>query len=137
MRTSKDFLKQFLNFTEFKVVAYYPYTSVVIMRFAEQNYNFKCDIEEELNAFFEKYMQEAEKLGAIRDNKVVIELSPISTFDKNNVNNLFYKSSNIFVGYKDNKVSIGLGVYQPDTFTQAHNLYLNRKTGKLELNKEI
>lgn len=131
METIKYHLIDFIN-DEFKVVAFYPYTSVVLCRFMEQSHNCKTEIDEDLDKFFSKYMEIAKKMGAQFDNKVAIELVP--KYELVNVG--FEKKCHLFLGKYDGKVSVGLGLYQPDSWTKKYNLYLNEKTGKLEKSEE-
>jgi len=40
--------------------------------------------------------------------------------DRNDYNNFIFNSA-LYVGYKDNVVSIGMGVWQPDDYTKKYN----------------
>lgn len=110
-----------LNAERYKVVGFYPYTSVVTNRLFETDYDEVNEDEEDVivKKFFDDAMTKAEALGCHFDNKIAIELQPINNFPE------IVKNSSIFVGYKDNRYSVGLSVYQPDSFTSKYNKYFN------------
>lgn len=105
-------MNYYINFwmksENYKVVGFYPYTSGVENKFLSQNFNYKTDEHDFLETFCNSVKEMAIAKGCIWDNKVVVELEPIST------NHNHVKASNIFVGYYDNVWSVGLGVWQDD-----------------------
>lgn len=103
----------------FKIVGYYPYTSFVSMRLLEQNHNYKTEEHDFLNEIGMCVRDKIESLDLRWDNKVVIELEHINTL------NCYFKESNIFIGWCDGNWSLGLGVWQPDSYTK--NLNINFK----------
>jgi hypothetical protein len=109
--------KIWLQAKDFNIVAFYPYTSIVSTTILEQNHNYKTDEHDFIQAFADKIWKKAEALGCRWDNKIVVELS----LDKSN-HDTFRIDSNIFVGWYDGKISIGLGIWQPDSWTKESNI---------------
>lgn len=101
----------------FRIVAFYPYTSIVQDRIIEEDIG--------TNTFFITFANDikskAIKLGCQWDNKVVIEIQPT---DKNST-----KISSLFIGYKDCIICAGLSVYQPDNYTKKYNQIFNEIVG--------
>ena len=97
----------------FRVVAFYPYTSIVQDRIIEEDNGS--------DTFFIKFANDiksmAKELGCQWDNKVVVEIQPT---DKNST-----KISSLFIGYKDCIICAGLSVYQPDNYTKEYNQIFN------------
>jgi hypothetical protein len=97
----------------FRIVAFYPYTSIVQDRIIEEDYG--------TDTIFIKFANDiksmAKELGCQWDNKVVVEIQPT---DKNST-----KISSLFVGYKDCIICAGLSVYQPDSYTKKYNQTFN------------
>ena len=110
-------IKYWLKPENFEVVAYYPYTSIINLRFLSQSHNYKTVEHEMLNEFGNKIKEMAINKGCRWDNKVVVELKYKNTML---VENSF--TSNIFVGFKDGLIHVGLGYYQPDSYTKEHNV---------------
>lgn len=107
---------KFLLERDFKVVGFYPYTSIVSNRIIGQSHNHEVKMHHELNTFGSKVKTSAIDLGCVWDNKVVVEIELLSNLIGNET------KSNLFVGFKDNLISIGLSVFQPDDFTKKYNL---------------
>lgn len=113
-------LEDTLNLENFKVVEYFPYTSIVTMRIVEQHdlgvFNGWLD---SLWGSIEKYLWDEHKI--MPDNKVAVRLSvKPEVFSSRNTSNDFLLGS-VYVGCKDGKVSIGFGVWQPDDWTKKYN----------------
>ena len=113
-------LEDTLNLENFKVVEYFPYTSIVTMRVVEQHdlgvFNGWLD---SLWDSIEKYLWDEHKI--MPDNKVAVRLSvKPEVFSSRNPSNDFLLGS-VYVGRKDGKVSIGFGVWQPDDWTKKYN----------------
>ena len=93
----------------FKIVAFYPYTSIVQDRLIEEDTGSET--------FFTKFANDiksrAIELGCQWDNKVVVEIQPIG---KEQV-------SSLFIGYKDCIICAGLSLWQPDSYTKQFNKY--------------
>ena len=105
-----------LKSTNFEVAAFYPYTSIVCNRILSQDHNYKSDEHDFLEKFGNEVLEMIVQKGLKIDNKIVVELkSKIS-------NDFFCFKSNIFVGFKDGCISVGLGVWQPDAFTKKNNV---------------
>ena len=114
-------LEDTLTLGNFKVVEYFPYTSIVTMRIVEQHdlsvFNGWLD---SLWNSIEKYLWDEHKI--MPDNKVAVRLSvKPDVFSTRNPSNDFLLGS-VYVGCKDGKVSIGFGVWQPDDWTKKHNI---------------
>lgn len=103
--------KLWLQAERYDIVAFYPYTSVVSTRILEQSHNRKTEEHDFIQKFADDIQNKAEKLGCVWDNKVVVEiqLRDLTKIDKDQC-----KDSNLFVGYYNGKISIGLGVWLPD-----------------------
>jgi len=112
MKTST--LSLWLKPENFKIVAFYPYTSIICNKILGQDHNYKTEEHDFVQAFADAIALKAKEIGIRMDNKVVIELQFIKSVMPN-------PCSNIFVGYKDNLRHIGLGVWQPDEYTKESN----------------
>jgi len=112
--------KLWLKPENFKPIMYYPYTSVVINRILEQSHNYITEEHNFLEELWAQLWDKAEKAGAKMDNKIVIELESIEGLGL-----MANKKSNIFLGKYDGRVSVGLGMYQPDSYTKQYNLALD------------
>lgn len=124
-------LKHFIyNLKEnYEVVGFYPYTSHVINRLLGQSFgNTLEDIAPELKELLDKCIKDAEEKGARHDNKVVYELASKAKHNNEDENVV---ESHIFIGWYDNNISIGFGVWQEKFYSQR-NLFLNKETGKFE-----
>ncbi len=108
-------LKIWLKPESFNVVGFYPYTSIVTCRILTKELFIKSKNDEFIQKFANEIEAKAIALGCRMDNKVVIEIEYINTFGN------FTKQSNLFVGYKDCTIAIGLGIWQPDSWTAEHN----------------
>lgn len=97
----------------FTVVAFYPYTSIVTCPLLEQSHNYKSSSHEFLKEFGEKIKQMVLEKGVIWDNKVVVEIKPYTKIEE-------AVNSNLFVGFKDGLIRIGLGVWMVD---KTHSFY--------------
>ena len=110
----QDCIKIWLKAYRFKVVGFYPYTSIVQRKICEQSYNHKTEDHDFIEDFGRNIQSKAMELGVSWDNKVVVEIAPEVTTPE-------YIESNLFVGYKDGIICIGLSVYQPDSYTKQYN----------------
>lgn len=102
--------KLWLQALYYDVVAFYPYTSVISNRILEQSHNYKTEEHDFIQKFADDIKSKAEELDCEWDNKVVVEIQ----LRKSKLYNEQRKDSNLFVGYYDGKISIGLGVWLPD-----------------------
>lgn len=100
--------KFWLKPENFKVVAFYPYTSGTERKILTQSHNYKTEESDFLDTFGNAIKEMVLEKGCYWDNKVVVELEFISKHTKP------VKTSNIFVGYYDNIWSIGLDVWQDE-----------------------
>lgn len=111
-----------LTLDRFKVVEYFPYTSIVTMRIVETDFDHKNIFDGWLNGLWkdiEEWLQ-TEK-GIMPDNKVAVRLAVRDdVFSQRNPSN-DYLDGSVYVGYKDDVVSVGFGVWQPDDWTKKHN----------------
>ena len=98
-----------LKADRFIPVRFYGYTSIVCNTIWEQSHNYKSEEHDMVQAFADIIEAKALALGAIWDNKVVVEIQYQST-----ANQPEYVMSNLFVGYKDGRIVIGLGVWMAD-----------------------
>ena len=117
MKTLISLLESLTSSKSFDCVAFYPYTSIVIHRIAETNVVFKTHQEytQEENVLLAFYDAVCEKLAidiptARLENKIVIEIrlkmDSLASYAKG--------FGSLFVGYKDNNVSVGLGYFQDE-----------------------
>jgi len=112
-------LQDTLTLDNFKIVEYYPYTSIVNLRIVESDRDGHSPFDEWLNSLWDeisKWLRDEKNIWP--DNKVAVKLVP-KGFNRE-IGNLFFNSA-LYVGYKDNVVSIGLGVWQPDSYTKKYN----------------
>ena len=111
-------LEDTLTLDNFKIVEYYPYTSIVNLRIVESDRDGHSPFDEWLNSLWDeisKWLREEKEIEP--DNKVAVKLVPKDPkLDAN-----AYLNSAIYVGYKDNVVSVGMGVWQPDSYTKKYN----------------
>ena len=111
-------LEDTLTLDNFKIVDYYPYASIVNLRIVESDRDGHSPFDEWLNFLWDeisKWLREEKYIEP--DNKVAVKLVPKDPkLDAN-----AYLNSAIYVGYKDNVVSIGMGVWQPDDYTKKYN----------------
>lgn len=117
-----------LRMQNFEIVAFYPYTSRTVYNLFEQDHNGPTEFDSMLNTFWLEIEEELDKMNIMSDNKIVVELRPKKFFNNKN----FFLSSNIFVGFYDNIVSVGLGVYQPDDWTKKSNRRFDVKIPEIE-----
>lgn len=101
--------EMWLQADRFDIVAFYPYTSIIMNALIEQSYNYKTPQHEFLEEFGAKIKEMAIAKGARWDNKVVVEIR----YKCPNPNGEFVMS-NLFVGFKDGIIRIGIGVWMPD-----------------------
>lgn len=111
-------LQDTLTLDRFDIVEYYPYTSIVYLRIVESDRDGHSPFDEWLNALWDeisKCLREEKNIWP--DNKVAVKLVPKDPkLDAN-----AYLNSALYVGYKDNVVSIGMGVWQPEEYTKKNN----------------
>lgn len=113
-----------LTLDKFKVVEYFPYTSIVTMRIVETNSNHETLFDNWLKGLWESIEKHLHDIhGIMPDNKVAVRL----VIDRNKVDNCSgdFLDGSLYVGYKDGKISIGLGVWQPDEWTKKYNRVFN------------
>jgi hypothetical protein len=111
-------LQDTLTLDKFDIVEYYPYTSIVYLRIVESDRNGNSPFDEWLNSLWDeisKWLRVEKNIWP--DNKVAVKLVPKDP--KLNAN--AYLNSALYVGYKDNVVSIGMGVWQPEEYTKKYN----------------
>jgi hypothetical protein len=111
-------LQDTLTLDKFDIVEYYPYTSIVYLRIVESDRNGNSQFDEWLNSLWDeisKWLRVEKNIWP--DNKVAVKLVPKDP--KLNAN--AYLNSALYVGYKDNVVSIGMGVWQPEEYTKKYN----------------
>lgn len=111
-------LQDTLTLDKFNIVEYYPYTSIVYLRIVESDRNGNSPFDEWLNSLWDeisKWLREEKNIWP--DNKVAVKLVPK---DPKLDANAFLNSA-LYVGYKDNVVSIGMGVWQPEEYTKKYN----------------
>lgn len=98
-----------MNADRFTPVRFYEYTSIVCLSIWEQSFNYVTEEHDMVQQFADIIKHKALALGAKWDNKVVVEIQYNNTSNNND-----YLMSNLFVGYKDGRLVIGLGVWRPD-----------------------
>jgi len=103
-----------LKADRFEIVAFYPYTSIVQNRILSQNHNYQTEEHEFLKEFHDGILNQAKTMGIPEDNKVAYELKY-----KMDPSVKDYTMSNMFLGYKDNIISLGLVVWQPDGYRRV------------------
>lgn len=111
-------LQDTLTLDRFDIVEYYPYTSVVYLRIVESDREGHSPFDEWLNSLWDeisKWLRVEKNIWP--DNKVAVKLVPK---DPKLVANTYLNSA-LYVGYKDNVVSIGMGVWQPEEYTKKYN----------------
>ena len=111
-------LQDTLTLDRFDIVEYYPYTSIVYLRIVESDRDGHSPFDEWLNSLWDeisKWLRVEKNIWP--DNKVAVKLVPK---DPKLDANAFLNSA-LFVGYKDNVVSIGMGVWQPEEYTKKYN----------------
>ena len=111
-------LQDTLTLDKFDIVEYYPYTSIVNLRIVESDRNGHSPFDEWLNSLWDeisKWLRVEKNIWP--DNKVAVKLVPK---DPKLDANAFLNTA-LFVGYKDNVVSIGMGVWQPEEYTKKYN----------------
>jgi hypothetical protein len=101
----------------FTPVNFYPYTSIVTNIIWEQSHNRITDDHKTIEEFAGKIKSMAEAMGARWDNKVVVEIAYTDL-----MNNPRYIQSNLFIGYKDGRIVIGLGVWMADSWIIPQSL---------------
>lgn len=111
-------LEDTLTLDRFDIVEYYPYTSIVYLRIVESDREGHSPFDEWLNSLWDeisKWLRVEKNIWP--DNKVAVKLVPK---DPKLDANAFLNSA-LYVGYKDNVVSIGMGVWQPEEYTKKYN----------------
>lgn len=109
-----------LTLDKFKVVEYFPYTSIVTMRIVESDFCHENVFDRWLHGLWKEIEQWLEKeKGIMPDNKVAVRLAVKDDVFSHHSND--YLGGSVYIGYKDNVVSVGFGVWQPDDWTKKHN----------------
>lgn len=101
-----DFFHAGLLARDLKIVAFYPYTTFVQNRILEGE---KLDALDPFMILCNAIKDKVIALGVHWDNKVVIEL--ILSYPNESPE---YQGGRIFLGYCDNKWSLGLSIWSPD-----------------------
>lgn len=115
-------MDRIVNLDNFKIVEYYPYTSVVTLRIVEENHNYKTKFDEWLDALWEQISECLTKVHKIMvDNKVAVKLVVKDEVFSWREEGNYFNGGVLYVGRYDGKVSIGLGVYQPWNHTKEYN----------------
>ena len=94
---------------DFRMVAFYPYTSATSNRLLEQNMNYRTECHDFLENFGQEVRKMVEQQNILWDNKVVVELEYCPTDLRQDIG---FKASHIFVGCYDGLWSIGLAMWQ-------------------------
>ena len=106
-----------LSLEDYKIVEYFPYTTIVVERIIEQNHNYPTIFDDFLNELWDEIEKTLETKHHITpDNKVAVKLVP-----KERNGRKGFSFGSIYVGRKDGIISIGLGVWQPWDFTKDGN----------------
>jgi sulfatase maturation enzyme AslB (radical SAM superfamily) len=99
-----------------KIVVFYPYTTSVTHRILTQNFNYKTEEHDFLEALWNELAAKAEEMGIALDNKIAFKCVFVG---ESNVN--FEEQSPIYIGRYDGNVHVGFGVYQKDSWTWTCN----------------
>lgn len=113
----KEFIL-FFNESNWKVTGFFPYTSHVMDSILSQNHNYKDTHDDFLQHLWDYFSNEAEKLGCELDNKVVIQITKVNNSFKSSPHN-----SILYIGRYDNKVSIGLSLWQDEWITDRNKYF--------------
>jgi hypothetical protein len=115
-------LEETLTLGNFKIVEYFPYTSIVTLRVVNTNPNYETPFDEWLNSLWKEIEKWLEKeKGIMPDNKVAVKLVVKPEVYANREQSNDFLDGCIYVGRKDGVVSIGFGVWQPDDWTKKYN----------------
>ena len=115
-------LEETLTLENFKIVEYFPYTSIVTLRVVNTSPNYETPFDEWLNSLWREIEKWLEKeIGIMPDNKVAVKLVVKPEVYANREQSNDFLDGCIYVGRKDGVVSIGFGVWQPDDWTKKHN----------------
>ena len=115
-------LEETLTLENFKIVEYFPYTSIVTLRVVNTSPNYETPFDKWLNDLWnniERYLDR--EYNIMPDNKVAVKLVVKPEIYANRKPNNDFLDGCIYVGRKDGVVSIGFGVWQPDDWTKKHN----------------
>ena len=115
-------LEETLTLENFKIVEYFPYTSIVTLRVVNTGLNYETPFDEWLNDLWnniERYLEREHNI--MPDNKVAVKLVVRPEKYANRKPNNDFLDGCIYVGRKDGVVSIGFGVWQPDDWTKKYN----------------
>lgn len=93
----------------FVPVKFYPYTSIVTHVLYESRQKVTTSEHFYVQHFAKVIKEKVKEMGMEWDNKVVVEIASI-----NMANDPAYKTSTLFIGYKDGRITIGLGVWKTD-----------------------
>ena len=116
-------LEETLTLENFKIVEYFPYTSIVTLRVVNTRPNYETPFDGWLNDLWnniERYLESEHNI--MPDNKVAVKLVVRPEKYANRKPNNDFLDGCIYVGRKDGVVSIGFGVWQPDDWTKKHNI---------------
>ena len=116
-------LEETLSLENFKIVEYFPYTSIVTLRVVNTNPNYETPFDGWLNDLWnniERYLDKEHNI--MPDNKVAVKLVVKPEVYANREPSNDFLDGCIYVGRKDGVVSIGFGVWQPDDWTKKHNI---------------
>ncbi len=105
-----------------QIVGFYPYETMVLQEIIEISTNEKLPtFDQVIFEFSEKIKQKAIDLGCAWENKVVVEI----LCSTNKSTGYFQKDSSLFIGWFDNKISIGISIWQVSKSTQERNIYFD------------
>jgi hypothetical protein len=100
------------------LVSFHPYTTFVTYVLMKSPTNpSEHGYDKALISMCEEILELAEARGCRQDNKIAIGIQ-IPTDPTS-------QSGKLFIGFYDNKWSIGLGIFQPDSTTRKCNIYFN------------
>lgn len=115
-------MKRFILFfrsEEWAVTGFFRYKSSVQDRVLEQDHNYITPEHEFLQQMWEDMWSKAVKLGCVFDNKIVLQITKIPN---PRIKEEIAINATLYLGYYDNKISLGLSVYQ-DAWLKDQNNY--------------
>lgn len=108
MKQNQLELPSWIKPSNFKVTAFYPYTSRTRQRLFEQDHNYENEFHDALEQFGSAIKEMAlQEIGVKWDNKVVVEIQSIAKEGNP-------RDTTLFVGFYDGVISIGLSMNQDD-----------------------
>ncbi len=117
MSRINSFLRK-LDTKEWKITAFYPYTTSTVMRLFNASSNSETEEATLIRDFTQHFKNLAkDDLGIQWDNKVVLKIEYVSSF----VNTSHEEYTPLYLGYYDGGRSIALGIYQQSRCTTSCN----------------